>query len=766
VARHPAPPVAPPTVARRPAHTLARLAGVSAVLAVLTGALAGGLVAAPAYAQDDAPVRLTVTAFEGVLGPGSHRTIATEDLDAQEPPSAPVDLVVRAVVENLGATPLDSLRLVIEIYPAATSPAGLRAALDGRVGGSPLHVHDVPIGGVGRLAAGQAAGVGDRFTRETVAWAPDGGVHPVRLAVVRGTRVLTETTTAAVWLARPPAHPVGFGLIVPLREAPWRTSGGAYHTGVDRGTDVGGRLDRLLRAVERHPSAPIVLAPSAHLLEDLADRADGFTRLERADSGAVEAVEETAEGPLAARASEILEQVRAAAAELSMDPISGPYADADLTATLGGPPPLPDLAAQAATDGRRRLQRLLGRTIDTGATLLTDRIDPQVLDLLPSEVVVLPYAATVGPDAALDPDVSSPVATLHSPSGRRLLGVVADPHLATSLSEPDLSAGPLLAAQRVLVETAMTYFEAPGTSDRGLVALPVPAWRAEPRFLATLLDGLGQAAWLAPATPSELAVTVPPRPDPLELQPPGAPRFPLGLEAALVTAATDLEAARASLPADHRLIDEREPSELRDQLLRATSTWWRDGGDAEAESLTRDVARAIDTAFGDVEVLASGVTLTSHTGPVPITLHRSRGGPLLVQVEFVSQARLRFPEGRVSEPILLEPGATHTLSFTTEAVSTGSFPVTVRVTDPSGSRELARTVLSVRSTAISGPALTGLGLLVLVLLLIGALRTPRRPGPPPRLEVVRGTDAGSQSGPEARTVPTSDSSPSASERRS
>jgi len=59
------------------------------------------------------------------------------------------------------------------------------------------------------------------------------------------------------------------------------------------------------------------------------------------------------------------------------------------------------------------------------------------------------------------------------------------------------------------------------------------------------------------------------------------------------------------------------------------------------------------------------------------------------------------------------------------------------VTDPAGTRELARGTLSVRSTSISGPALLGMAILVVVLLLAGALR--RQP-PRPQLELVRDTE--------------------------
>ncbi|MBS3939812.1 MAG: hypothetical protein KG028_02520, partial [Actinobacteria bacterium] len=197
----------------------------------------------------------------------------------------------------------------------------------------------------------------------------------------------------------------------------------------------------------------------------------------------------------------------------------------------------------------------------------------------------------------------------------------------------------------------------------------------------------------------------------------------------------ELGAVGTALPDDATTIGGRRPDELRDALLRATSRWYHGGARGEAESLVRDVRRTVDETFGEV-VVASGsrVTLTSDSGQIPVTLQRTRGGPIAVRVEVASQGRLVWPDGQRSETILLTEGAAQTVSFSTQALSTGTFSVAVRVTDPSGIHTLERTTLSVRSAAISGPALAATGAAVLLLLLAGALR--RRRPPRPRLEVV------------------------------
>ncbi|MEX0705059.1 MAG: DUF6049 family protein, partial [Nitriliruptoraceae bacterium] len=138
-----------------------------------------------------------------------------------------------------------------------------------------------------------------------------------------------------------------------------------------------------------------------------------------------------------------------------------------------------------------------------------------------------------------------------------------------------------------------------------------------------------------------------------------------------------------------------------------------------------------DEALGTVTIAEAQVTLTSDTGSIPITLERATGGPLDVRVEVASQGRLAWPDGRFSAPLTLDPGARQTVTFATRALSTGRFPVTVRVTDPDGRVELARTTMSVRSTTVSTTALWSTGILVAVLLVAGIRR---RSGP--RLQVI------------------------------
>ncbi len=689
-----------------------------------------------ALAQDtttEPSARLTVSALEGVLGPGS----APVPEDPAEEVDHAEDLELRVLVENDGQVPLSAAQLVVEVHPPTLTRGLLANALDGELPGPAMHVHTQPLRTDGSLAPGAVAGLTDTFTRDEVAWAGDaGGVHPVRIAVTLGTRVLDEVITAVVWLNEPVTEPMLTSLVWPVDAAPWRGPGGDYPEGLERETRPGARLDGLVGAVERGPAnVPVVLAPAAHLLEDLSDRADGYTALVRTEAGRLESRVVSASADSAADASALLRRIRTVAGDLVLAPVSGSYADADLPALLAGDDTLAELAAIAATDGRRRVQLQLGTEVDGATHLVLGPLDEEALDVLPGETLLLPAEATDLPSLGSDPDLGAPVRQLRAPSGRLLTGLVADPYLRAALDELNAAEGGVATAQRVVAESAMAYLAAPAEADRGLVLLPSLTWDPPGAVAEDLLNTLGDASWLRFVAPNQLATEARRDMGALGLAPHLEGSFAPVIAADLTTAWEGLEAALGASPPGTTRLQERPTEQLREDLIRAASRWYRGPREGDAAALIRDVQRTVDATFGEVSLAAASVTLTSDTGEVPVTIRRDRGGPLLVSVQVESQGRLLWPEGRTSEVLELDEEGSTTVTFPTRAVSTGTFPVTVTITDPSGTEVLARDTLSVRSTALSRPALTAMAGLVIVLLLIGSLRRPERP----RLEVVRDT---------------------------
>jgi hypothetical protein len=687
-----------------------------------------------AGAEDDGDAEVPP---EGTEEPGVAVPAPSSELDRAE--ASADELRVRVLVENADTVPVDALRVVVEVHPPVLTRGLLRQALNGQLDTAPLHVHTPDVRDGLPLAPGELAGVEDRFRADEVQWAPSpGGVHPIRIAVVRGTLVLDEVITAAVWLADRPESPLLTSVVWPLDGPPLRGADGVYGEAADRELRVGGRLQVLLEAAAVAGGPGLSLAPAAHLLEDLVDRSDGYVVETREGGGPLERREVGADDGGARVATGVLRRVREVAAELPDPPLGGVYAAADLPALVAGDATTQELAAAAASEGRRRLQLQLGREVDASTLLADAPLDTSSLDLLSGETIVVPYGATTEPALGPDPSIPAPVRPIRAASGRVLTALVTDPYLEEALGATPHPAGGVVDSQRVVAESAMAFLAAPGEADRALVVRPPDGYTPSLPTAIDTLEALRAATWLELVAPSDLADRALRSDQPVELAELGVAEPALVEEIGATT--RQLDAVVEAIEPAAGQIGERSTSDLRDDLLRAGSRWFAADPD-RATSLVREVQRDIDAAFGNVEVVASGVTLTSDTGQVPITLQRTDGEPLVVVVEVLSQGRLTWPEGRRSEPILLEPGASQTVTFATSSLSTGTFPVTVRVTDPSSSRQLGSASFSVRATAISATALSSTAVVVLVLLLFGTLRRRERE---PRLAVV---DA---PGPEAR----------------
>jgi hypothetical protein len=700
-----------------------RMAAVALAVTTLSA-----LMAPPAAHAQDGSARIVVTSLTGIVGPGAPST--GED----DPPR---DLSVRVLIENTSVDPISDVRLVVETFPAVASRSQLRVALDGEDGPqNPVHVQDTAVTDGTELRAGGFVGITETVDADAGGW---GGtdtsrIYPVQLTLLRGTAVLDQVRTAVVHLHQIPDRPLEAVVVVPFSDAPWRASDGTYPEGVDEAIAPDGRLERLLVAAERHVAAGLTLAPAAHLVEDLRDRADGFLETRTVD-GETEIVNVEPESAAAQRSNRALERLRAIVDRAPYAPVVGPYADAHL-ASLASTPALRRSAATTVAEGRRRTEALLGRRPDPGVFLATSPIEDDTTDLLSGDHVLLPWEAVSGPDIDVNASADIPPALrrLRTPSARLLTATVADPWVGRLLERRSLPHGSRIAAQRTVIETAGLFLERPGDAGRPLLILAPADWDPPDRSAEDTLGALFAAPWLRPtaATDQVARATEPPRP--VDLAPAADPLSPTVLSR-LVETRRQLNGLRSALSEPEATIAGRQPDDLEDQLLRATSAWWTGIRSPQALRLVEDAAAAIDATFGSVEMPSDArVTLTSEQGTIPVTIQRTAGDPLRVRVEVDSAGRLTWPDGE-SQEVVLSTEAAQTVAFDTVALGRGTFPVTVRVVDPRGVHELGRTTMSVRSTAISGPALTVTAVVVALLLVVGLVRRnrPRRP----RLEVVR-----------------------------
>lgn len=689
----------------RPALRAGTRATALATLLLLTLVMLVSVAPLPAHGVTQDPpgtARIVLNGLEAVLGPVQQDPVPEGEVG----PLVPTTFRARVLIQNLTDQPLEGLRLVVDVRERAVTRSQLRAALDttstsslGRLEHLALdeQLDTVPAHGFVQTEVtidGEEAGLVDPDDDVTI--------HPVVVSVIQGRVILDEVRTATVGVARPVARPLETTLLAPL-DGPAPSS--------DRPQEAapmllpGGRLDRLLRAVEAAPPGAVTVAPAPHAVEDL-----------------VRLVDAAVPG-----ASDMLTRLQAAVVDRAGGVVSMPYALADVPA-LASSSGTEDLASAAIVAGRQRLLSLVGRAPDAAHLLLSPQT-PDALDLAPADVLVALWDDTSGPDLEANPSANVPPAlrTTRSRSGRSLGVLVGDPWVTSQLAEADGRHGWDVDAHRTVIESAMTFAQSPGQAGRAFAVVPPVGWDAPGRLADELYSRLARAPWLrtgAPATVAARAGITAPWTPAESVTPDRTP---------LLRQVASLDQRLSGLAAAVTDVEER-PAVVRrgDDLLRAMSVWPDPDPLERARMILDDLATAIDEAIGEVDVPRdSVVTLASESGVIPVTVQHPEGVPMDVVVEVAAQGRLTFNEG-TSRPIRLEEGGTATVSFPATALSRGTFPLSVTVSTPNGDLVLDQTLLSVRASAVSRPALIAIAGVVLLLLVVGRLRRPKQP----RLEVV------------------------------
>ena len=683
------------------------------------------LVPAPAHAQDDAApdpeVRLVVTSLTGVVG----SALVPE---GEEAPDDVDDLRLRVLIENEGEVDVADLQVVVEVHGSVNGARSLLTqALDDQVVDTGrLVVERVDVRDGGELLVGDIAGEALRVDGDQIGWGSADDVYPVEISVLYGTEVLDRVVTAVVHLQDRERldRPLQTTVVWPVSAPTTRTAAGRYPAAVPDALAPGGRVDVLLSTLERHPDAPVLLAPEAELVEELADRANGFTL--------VDGRQVASDDPAAAAAARLLERLRALAEANPLPLVVGPYARADVSALASAPAGIREMAQTAIQSARTRTQQLLGRAPADDLYLATTPLTPASLELLNEDTHLLVPYEQVQATSQLAEDLAvgharRRIVPDHAQVPQRP-GTVADPRVAQILADPPVEAGPAIVEQRLVAETALMLLTRPGEDRRSLLVLPPVQWDPQRATAPAMLAGLLDSPWLDLGTPRRATDVAPPAPLAT-----GSTVIPATVTAELTSAREQLDALRAAMPDGLPELDGQTVADLDDALLRALTP--EALADAGAESLARITAvRAVaDDAFGRVTLPEeAGVTLTSDTGEVPITLTRTEGGDIDLLVEVTSGAGLVWEGGGRRQLITLPEGASRTVAFSARAAARGTFQVTVSVWDPTRRKLLDSADVAVRSTAISQPALVIIGGVVLVLLAVGARR--RRS---PTLEVVR-----------------------------
>lgn len=677
--------------------------------------------------EEPADVRLVVTGLDGLVGPAVDPPAEDEDADV-------ADLDLRVLVENEGEVDVSDLQVVVEVHPPVGGARSvLHQALDDQtVTSQHRAIARVDVRGGDDLLTGDIAGEQLTVDGDDIQWRGTNDVYPVQVSVLSGAEVLDQVVTAVVYLSDLQA-PLQTTVIWPLSAPTSRTASGQYAEAVPDELAPGGRLDVLLSTIERRPDAPLVLAPESELVEELADRADGFTL--------VDGTEVATDDPAATHAGRLLDRIRAVVQEGPHAPVTGPYGRADVAALVAAPDQISELAPRAIEAARLRTQALLGRAPSDDLYLSTTPLTPAAQDLLGVDTHLLLPTQQVTASSQLVDEMAVGHGRMYVATDRSEqnpctgsahgcpTATVADPDVARLMADPPVEAGLVVTRQRLVAETALLYLTRPAEQGRALLVLPPIHWSPSRGVPETVLAALLDSPWLSFTTPMDAE----PGPTGVTELSSASTSLPTTVSTELTGALDQLDALRAAMPEGLPDLAGQTVGDLSDALLRAVAPELLENGGTDALSRIRAVRGVAETAFGGVTLIeGTPVTLASDTGPVPITLERTGGGDIELVVEVESRAGLIWENGGQQQRLTLPEGSSRTVSFDTRAVARGQFPVTVSVWDPTHSKLLDRATLSVRSTSISRPALVIIGVVVVALLAIGARR--RRS---PSLEVVR-----------------------------
>ena len=292
-------------------------------------------------------------------------------------------------------------------------------------------------------------------------------------------------------------------------------------------------------------------------------------------------------------------------------------------------------------------------------------------------------------------------------------------------AQPD---DPVLGAEQLLASLSFVHFENASLPEaRGVVVDPPAGWRPSTPFLETLLGGLDGNPALMPVTLTQLLAQVPV----------GGNREPAvrhlqsgpASEGISTTSADRIAIDRQQLGSFDDAVRGHPPelASLSDDLLTT-----------EARTLTAPTRTAVLNAYGrafasatDRVTLANEntVTFTSRRAAIPITVLSSAPYPVDVVVSLASD-KFTFPDGS-SQKLTLDR-ATTSVRFVAQARGSGDrLPIDVTLRTADGQLVIARTVLTVHSTAISfvGVALTVLAGAVLLVWWARTWRRSRRRRP-------------------------------------
>ena len=288
---------------------------------------------------------------------------------------------------------------------------------------------------------------------------------------------------------------------------------------------------------------------------------------------------------------------------------------------------------------------------------------------------------------------------------------------------------PVLGATQLLAALSFVHYENAYKPDpRGVVVVAPANWHPTSTFMDTLVGGLTQNPSLRPVTLSDLFTQVPVGGN----GEPSTRHLQAGPAGRTITrgAADRIALYRQQLGSwccgPSAAVSGRPPeiTTLGDALLTTEARALSSSGRTAALNA---YGRAFESGTGGVTLATERtVTFTAQRAPIPITVLSSVPYPVRVVVTLNSD-KFSFPDGNTRTLLLDRP--TTSVRVAAQARTSGDrLPIDVTLHTPDGQLLLARTVLTVQSTAISfvGVALTVVAGAVLLAWWVRTWRRSRR----------------------------------------
>jgi hypothetical protein len=583
------------------------------------------------------------------------------------------ELRVAGRVANVGRQDLRDVEVRLRVSDARlNSRTELDAAARGRT--TSQDGQAVVTEGLADLGAGQTATFSlSRSVRE-LPQLGEFGVHVLGVEVLAsrasGFGRVAIARTLLPWTPEEPGlQPTGFQWLWPLVARPTRLADGSFADDtLAAELQDGGRLDRLVTTGTRlSEGAGLTWVVEPELLAAAEDMADGYRVRGRNGS--------RVPGGGTAIAAGGLDRLRAAT--VARPVLALPYGDPDLTAlTRAG---LTGDVPATLELGRTTVEALLpSASVISGAVWPVDgyvnRATLAALRRADTSTVVLDgRALPPRTDLNFTPSGRGDLASRSGP----LAGVLADPGLADLLR--NRGGDPLLAAQRLLAETAMITSELPASgTDRTIVLMPPRRWDPDPAYLDRLSDVASQAPWMARVSLRQLAAREAPDVDRAGLRYPAGQRrqeLPETYLTALSAMHTNIDVFAAVLSDPEQLVPQ-----MRRAVMLLESSWWR-RREERVNRLDRERSYVVDTR-NLVKIQPANFTFSSRSGTIPLTIANGLDQEVVLDVRLEPQTpRIRLSD---IEPQVIAAQTKVQIEVPATAVAGGPVAVEATLRTPGG----------------------------------------------------------------------------------